>query len=143
MLIFSIFPFRLKSHIKIVRDTKTAEKRLINKPKISVTANPRIGPEPYIYKITDEMIVVICVSIIVIKARPNPRSIEVGTSKPRCNSSLIRSKIKTFESTAIPILKIKPAIPGKVSVAPRTISAASVRIIFKSSATTALTPAPR
>ena len=33
------------------------------------------------------------------------------------SSSLILSKIRTFASTAIPIVKIIPAIPGKVSVA--------------------------
>lgn len=46
MLSFSIFCLRLKSHIKIVLETKTAENKLINNPKIKVTANPLIGPEP-------------------------------------------------------------------------------------------------
>ena len=41
-----------------MRETKTAEKRLINKPKMSVTAKPLIAPEPNIHKITDEIIAV-------------------------------------------------------------------------------------
>ena len=36
---------------------------------------------------------------------------------PVNNSSLIRSKIRTLASTAIPIVSIKPAIPGRVNVA--------------------------
>jgi len=43
----SIFVFLLRSHIKIVLETKTAEKRLIKSPSTRVTANPRIGPDPY------------------------------------------------------------------------------------------------
>ena len=37
------------------------------------------------------------------------------------NSSLIRSKIKTFASTAIPTVKITPAIPGNVKVASNNV----------------------
>ena len=38
------------------------------------------------------------------------------------HSSLILSKIKTFASTAIPTVKIIPAIPGSVSVASKSVS---------------------
>ena len=37
------------------------------------------------------------------------------------SSSLILSKIKTFASTAIPTVKIIPAIPGKVNVASKIV----------------------
>ena len=37
------------------------------------------------------------------------------------NSSLILSKIKTFASTAIPTVKIIPAIPGNVNVASKIV----------------------
>ena len=46
MLSFCMSGLRVNSHSKIVLETKTAVKRLINKPSMSVTANPRIGPEP-------------------------------------------------------------------------------------------------
>jgi hypothetical protein len=58
MLSFCNFGRRLNSQLKIVLETKTAVKRLIKRPRMSVTANPRIGPEPVIYRISDEMIVV-------------------------------------------------------------------------------------
>ena len=53
---------------------------------------------------------------------------ELMTELPFLNSSLILSKINTFASTAIPIVKIMPAIPGNVKVAcnsdriPKTIT---------------------
>ena len=37
------------------------------------------------------------------------------------SSSLILSKIKTFASTAIPTVKIIPAIPGRVKVASKRV----------------------
>jgi hypothetical protein len=46
-------------------------KRLIKRPSIRVTAKPRIGPEPVIYKINDEMMVVTWVSMIVTNAGRN------------------------------------------------------------------------
>ena len=57
------------------------------------------------------------------------------TELPLRSSSLIRSNINTLASTAIPIVKIIPAIPGRVSVAckrestPKTITKFSINAI--------------
>ena len=60
--------------------------------------------------------VVICPSIIDEFALWKPLSIDLINVLPLLNSSLILSNIKIFASTAIPILNIKPEIPGKVKV---------------------------
>ena len=46
----------------------------------------------------------------------------------------------TLASTAIPIVRIKPAIPGRVSVAPRSASAAQRTATFIKRARSAITP---
>ena len=143
MLSFCRFGLRLNSQLKIVLETKTAVNRLIKRPRISVTAKPRIGPEPVIYRIKEEMMVVTCVSMIVTNARSKPIEIDSGTLIPSLNSSRIRSNISTFESTAIPMPRIRPAIPGRVKVDLINIRAAIVKIIFNINATTALIPEPR
>ena len=61
--------------------------------------------------------VVTCVSMIVANARPNPDEIAAGMAFPDRSSSLIRSKMRTLESTAMPMESTRPAIPGKVHVA--------------------------
>ena len=42
----------------------------------------------------------------------------------------------------MPMVKIMPAIPGRVSVAPNIIRPAIIRTMFSSNATTALIPEP-
>ena len=59
---------RLKIQSKIMRDTKTAVKRLARRPNVKVTAKPRTGPVPKMNKINAETIVVTCVSTIVTQA---------------------------------------------------------------------------
>ena len=44
----------------------------------------------------------------------------IGKLLPLYNSSLILAKVITLESTAIPIPKIKAAIPGRVNTPPTT-----------------------
>ena len=67
-------------------------------------------------RITQVMRVEILESRIEVQARFQPRSIAVRRLRPASSSSLRRSKIRMFASTAIPILRTKPAIPGKVRV---------------------------
>ena len=64
--------------------------------------------------------VVTLASKIAEKARLKPTSIALRRLLPARSSSRIRSKISTLASTAIPIVRMMPAIPGSVSVA-RTI----------------------
>ena len=59
-----------------------------------------------------------------IEHRPK-RSLEADATaarvvRPAHNSSLMRSKIKTLASTAIPIDSTKPAMPGSVSATPKS-----------------------
>ena len=62
------------------------------------------------------MNVVMFESMIAQKALLKPVFIEDGLSFPRRRSSLMRSKMITFASTAIPIVRIIPAIVGNVIV---------------------------
>ena len=58
-------------------------------------------------------------SMMVMKARLNPRSTACRTFFPARSSSRMRSKIRTFASTAMPRVRISPAIPGRVRAAPK------------------------
>ena len=84
-------------------------------PAHKVTANPRIGPEPRINRITPTSSVVRLASRIVTNALSYPAVIAVQRRFPIFVSSLMRSKIKTFASTAIPMVSKMPAIPGRVN----------------------------
>mgnify|MGYP003693851535 CR=1 FL=1 len=59
-----------------------------------------------------------CVSTIVRSARRNPASIAARGVFPTRISSRIRSKIRMFVSTAMPIVSAMPARPGKVKRRP-------------------------
>jgi len=50
------------------------------------------------------------------KALSNPASIAALRPLPSRNSSFIRSKMITLASTAIPIVRMKPAMLGRVRV---------------------------
>ncbi len=57
------------------------------------------------------------------------------------SSSRMRSKIRTFESTPMPIVRMKPAMPGSVMTAPR-YAMKPIRITrFSATETNALMPA--
>ena len=87
-------------------------------PSESVTENPLIGPEPKTNKRTAAINVVTFASNIVEIALLNPSFIASNGLEFFDNSSFILSKIKTLASTAMPIVKTIPAIPGRVNVAP-------------------------
>ena len=90
--------------------------KLIITPIPNVAANPFTKFVPTINNIKQLIKVVICPSIIDELALKKPLSIDLIRVFPFFNSSLILSKINIFASTAIPRLKINPAIPGKVIV---------------------------
>ena len=69
----------------------TAEKTEVRMPIVSVTAKPRIGPEPSQNMITAAASVVSWLSKIVMKARWKPCSIAVIGVLPLRNSSRMRS----------------------------------------------------
>ncbi len=68
-------------------------------------------------------------SLIGDQARLNPSSMAENRLKPFLSSSLILAKIKILASTAIPIERIKPAMPDKVMVVEVTLKAAKVRVV--------------
>ena len=55
-------------------------------------------------------------SRIEFQARPKPASTAAGSDLPTRISSFIRSKIRMFASTAMPIDRTKPAMPARVRV---------------------------
>ena len=62
-------------------------------------------------------------------ARWNPSSIAEEYGNPFFRSSLMRSKIRMFASTAIPIVRTNPAIPAKLIVIGMTLKMARVSAI--------------
>ena len=100
---------------------KTPVKRLTKTPIPKVKAKPRTRPNwgkklqfKGLKRIKATARVVKFASFIASKALPNPRFMAISRGFPLRSSSFILSEIKIFESTAIPIDRINPAIPGKV-----------------------------
>ena len=110
---------RDRNSSNIVRDTNTAVKTLASRPIVSVVAKPRIGPVPNWNRNAAAISDATWVSTMVQKTRSKPAATAALGALPAASSSLIRSKISTFESTPMPIVRMKPAMPGRVMVAPR------------------------
>jgi len=70
-----------------------------------------------------------------------PASIAARTDFFARISSRIRSKIRTFESTAIPIARMIPAIPGRVRVAEKAAIPERRKRMLKTRAKSATNPA--
>ena len=87
-------------------------------PKDNVIEKPLIGPDPNANSKTAAISVVILASRIVDIALSKPFFTIWKTFVCFKLSYLILSKIRTLASTAIPIVKTIPAIPGNVNVAP-------------------------
>ena len=79
-----------------------------------VTANPRTIDVPIMNSIDAVSRVDTFEAQIELHARLNPVSAAVCNIFPFFSSSFIRSNIRTFASTAIPIERIIPAIPARV-----------------------------
>ena len=82
-------------------------------------------------------------SRMVTSARPNPLSMALRSVLPVRISSLNRSKISTLASTAIPMDRMMPAMPGRVSVAFRYRITSNSSMVYSSSAMSATTPLRR
>ena len=85
-------------------------------PSASVYAKPFTLPVPIIPSTNAATSVVTFPSIIADNAFWKPTLSADFTFLPTLNSSLTRAKIITFASTAIPIERMIPAIPGSVNV---------------------------
>ena len=95
----------------------TAVKKETATPMVNVTAKPLIVPVPNIQSTTAAMSVVTLESKTAQNAFENHALREALSDLPRRSSSFILSKITTLASTAIPIERMIPAIPGKVRLA--------------------------
>ena len=87
-----------------------------------VTAKPLTGPVARAYSTRPIRNVVTFASVITDNAFEKPSSSAKSPLFPDLYSSFILSKIITFASTAIPIERIKPAIPGSVKVILRLLN---------------------
>ena len=95
-----------------------------------VKEKPFIGPDPIKNKIIAANKVVIFASRIAVLDFVYPLSNAIKLFFSLLSSSLILSNIKTFASTAIPTVKIIPAIPGKVKVASNIVKIPTKRNKF-------------
>src|SRR5581483_2743969 len=110
---------RRSSHTrKNVLVTKTAVIIEAMMPRMRVTAKPLTGPVPNWNRKSAVRMVLTFESTIAFIAWRNPSSTARRMVFPWSNSSRIRSKIRTFASTAMPTESTSPASPGRVSVAP-------------------------
>ena len=95
----------------------SAENIDVMMPTESVVANPRTGPVPIFRRITAVISVVRLASTMVESAFSKPDLAACSTLEPRRDSSRMRSKMRMLASTAIPTVRMMPAMPGSVSVA--------------------------
>jgi len=90
----------------------------------SVNAKPLIRDVPNQKRMRAVMKFEILESRIENQAREKPVETASAMLRPERNSSLTRSKISTFASTAMPIEIINPAIPAAVSVTGKSLKSA-------------------
>ena len=112
----------------------------IKKDLMSKLKLKNIFEVPKINKISAVKPVVIFASNIEERALLKPSEIDLRIPFPLSSSSLTLSKIKTFASTDIPIVRTMPAIPGKVSTAPRPANIPKIRRILSNNAMSAKIP---
>ena len=117
-------------------------------PTINVTAKPLTNPVPIIIKMKAVIREETFPSRIDVQARLNPSSMALKIFRPRLISSLVRSKIKILASTAIPMERTNPAMPGSVSVICQGVPDDNLKIEiiiaeYMRSASEAITPRKR
>ena len=109
-------------------------------PSARVDAKPLTVPEPLQNRTTAAIRVVTLPSMMADKALEKPVLIADFTVFPTPISSLIRVKMITLASTAIPMDRIIPAIPGKVRVTSNADNRTSSRATYRHSASTEARP---
>ena len=131
----------LTLHSKYNLVIKSAVKSEEAIPMIKVVANPRIGPVPKEKSIIAVKRVVTFASMIAALDPLYPSDIACFRALPFNNSSRIRSLIRTLASTAIPIVKTIPAIPGNVKTALNASKIPKMKNMFTNKAILAPIPA--
>ena len=79
-------------------------------------------------------------SMMEMLARLKPAFTASSAVIPALSSSLMRSKIRTLASTDIPMVSTMPAMPGRVSVAPKSVMPARRMVMVKQSMMSATRP---
>src|SRR3989338_8419588 len=123
--------------------TIIAENIDTNTPIPSVNANPLINDVPNQNKIRAVIILEIFESLIDAQAREKPSLTASAIVRPERNSSLMRSKISTLASTAIPMEITNPAIPAAVNVTGINLKSAKIIAIKIHKDTVAMIPGKR
>ena len=95
----------------------------------SVSAKPRTEPVPKAYSTTAAMMVVTFESMMAESALEKPLRTAEPIGRPFLTSSRMRSKMTTFASTAMPMPRMIPATPGRVSCAPVSASSSTTIIM--------------
>ena len=109
-------PF-LSSRSTSRRVITTTAKTVVAMPIIRVVAKPRTGPVPKYLRIAAVRKVVTLESMIADRAFSKPSLAAWAGLRPFSASSRMRSKIRMLPSTAMPTVRMIPAMPGSVSVA--------------------------
>ena len=112
-------------------------------PRQSTVAKPCTGPDPCQKRIAAAITVVTLASRIELKACWKPDATVSIPLRCRLASSRIRSNTNTFASTPIPIVKINPANPGRVSVKPNCANRPNRIRMLTIRPNTATTPSQR
>ncbi len=118
----------------------TAVKMLMTIPIIRVRAKPLTEVVPTSYSTTAAIRVVICASSTVVSAFLKPALTATRMDLPAMISSLMRAKMMTLASTAIPMDRIRAAMPGSVSTTPMPTIDHRNRTTYSMSAISATRP---
>ena len=124
----------------MTRVTTMEVKSEATSPMISEVAKPRTGPVPVERRMKPAIRVVTWASKMVQNARSYPWSTAARAVFPLASSSRTRSLISTLASTAMPRVRTKPAMPGRVRVALNSASPARMSTPLRISATSAMSP---
>ena len=118
-----------------------AENNEVKIPMMSVVAKDSISPVPNTFKMIATKRCVTLASMIEGRALRKPVLIAVSVSAPDACSSRTRSKMRMLASTAVPIVRTIPAIPAKVSTAPKEAREPKMKMTFAVRAIFAAKPA--
>ncbi len=114
--------------IRSVREMTIAESIETKIPIPSTSANPFTSEVPNQKSMTAAIKLVMFASRIASHARPKPSPIAFSLFFPSLSSSLMRSAISTFASTASPTERMSPAIPAAVRTTGMSWKSASIKI---------------
>ena len=136
-------PKRSVAHANPLRVTINAENSDATMPRVSDTANPFTGPAASMNRIVLVMSVVTFASKMDENALLYAPSMAGRSDLPDASSSRNRSKTSTLASMARPMVRMTPAMPGRVSTKLKLAIMPKSRTMLMTSAMLASTPAKR